>query len=57
MKEKILTGIRHRIETLEKQRVIAFDADLKYILQDTESKLDELYSLEEWVNGLKNDME
>lgn len=57
MKDKILTGIRHRIETLEKQRVIAFDADLKYILQDTESKLDELYSLEEWVGGLKNDME
>jgi hypothetical protein len=55
MKEKILTGLRHRIETLEKQRVIAFDADLEYILQDTESKLDELHSLEGWIEGLNDD--
>ena len=55
MKDKILKGIRHRIERLEEQRGIAFDSDLEYILQDTESKLDELYSLEEWIMGLKDD--
>jgi hypothetical protein len=57
MKAKILKGIRHRIQRLEEQRGIAFDSDLEYILQDTESKLDELYTLEEWINELDDDKE
>lgn len=55
MKAKVLKAIRHRIETLEQQRGMAFDADLDHVLQDTESKLDELYSLEGWIEGLDDD--
>jgi hypothetical protein len=55
MKAKILTGIRYRIETLEKQLQMAYDADLGHIIRDTDSKLDELYGLEEWIEGLKDD--
>ena len=55
MKEKILKGIRYRIETLEKQLQIAYDADLGNIIRDTDSKLDELYTLEAWINKLDGD--
>lgn len=57
MKAKILKGIRYRIETLEKQLQMAYDADLGYIIRDTDSKLDELYTLEEWINELDDDKE
>jgi len=53
MKNKILKGIRHRIETLERQLQMAYDADLGYVVQDTDSKLDELYSLEGWIEELE----
>ena len=57
MKAKILKGIRYRIETLEKQLQMAYDADLGHIIIDTDSKLDELYTLEEWINELDDDKE
>lgn len=55
MKQKILKGIRHRIEKLEQQLDVAFDSELNYILQDTNSKLDELYTLEEWILSIKEE--
>lgn len=53
MKDKILKGIRHRINMLEQQYQMAYNAELEYIIRDTDSKLDELKSLENWIEGLK----
>jgi hypothetical protein len=59
MKAKILKGIRHRIETLEKQVELIYEnavsGDLSHVLYDSQTRLDELHSLEEWIEGLKDD--
>ena len=59
MKAKILTGIRHRIETLEQQVELIYEnavsGDLSHVLYDSQTRLDELYGLEEWIEGLKDD--
>jgi hypothetical protein len=59
MKAKILKGIRHRIEMLEQQVQLIYDnavsGDLSHVIYDSQTRLDELYSLEEWVEGLKDD--
>ena len=55
MKVKILTGIRIRIERLEKQLEIATENGSKHIANDTLVTLDELYSLESWIEGLDDD--
>lgn len=59
MKDRILDGIRHRIETLEQQVELIYEnavsGDLSHVLHTSQTRLDELYSLEEWIDGLKDD--
>lgn len=55
MKNKILEGIDRRIKSLETQLQMAYDNDLNKIVIDLDSRLDEMYSLKDWIDGLKND--
>lgn len=57
MKEKILKGLRHRIEMLEKQVELVYEnaisGNLSYVIQDSQTRLDELYGLEGWIEKLE----